>query len=599
MKSNKVSILAFFLSLMVWLPELLRAQGIEIPVGTTMVITGAATIEINDGGLINNGTYTKGSETITFSGNETNTISGSQNIDMHNLVLTDTAQITTQLGNLTVNNLTINNLTTFNIDPGMAVTATGTVTNSAGAFGLVVESAETSNASLILTNEVVATVQRYLTNGTWHIMSFPVSGQVIGSFVTQVSNYIGWNSAISRWGMMPYDPANNVWGSYFDGNEATPFDIGEGYMLRRKSSQPSGVVTATGTLQAGDKTISGLIPERWNCIGNPYSSALGITTSYDAVNNFLTVNEANLDLSYGAIYLWDEQPGYSGPLVSNYEVISNAGYTLKNNLQMGQGFLVKMKAGAETLNFTSLMQSHQVGEAYLKKSAAPWPGFELLVSASNLTASTIVTFNESMTVGLDPTYDAGILKGNVPLAVYTRLASDNGIGFAIQCLPLDGSDTIVLPVGVDFPAGGEIAFTVKADRLPFGSRVILEDRLLGTFTNLVENPPGYTINLPGSTSGTGRFYIHTGTAQATAIPAISEKLQVYASGKNIFINGEVSPNALISLYSLQGALVRSYSPESSANLQLDAEGVMDGIYLLSITSNQNKKQYKLFLGNGW
>ena len=596
---TKLVIIPAFIMVLIIMPDALPAQGIGITSGGTIAITGAATIEINDGGLINNGTYTKGTETITFSGNEANTISGSQNIDMHNLVLSDTANITTQVGMLTVNNLTINNLTTLNIDPGKAVQANGTVTNSAGASGIVVESAEAANASLILNNEVSATIQRYLTIGKWHIMSFPVSGQGIGSFVSLVSNYIGWNSSISRWGMMPYDPANNVWGSFFVGNEATTFAIGEGYMLRRKSSQPSGVVTATGTLQAGNKTISGLIPGKWNCIGNPYSSALGITTSFDAVNNFLTVNEANLDLSYGAIYLWNELPGYSDPSVSNYVVISNAGYTLKNNLQVGQGFLVKMKAGAETLNFTSLMQSHQVGEAYLKKSAAPWPGFELLVSASNLTASTIVTFNESMTVGLDPTYDAGILKGNVPLALYTRLASDNGIGFAIQCLPLDVTDTLILPVGVDFPAGGEITFTVKADRLPFDSKVILEDRLLGTFTNLVENLPGYTLNLPASTSGTGRFYLHTGTAQSTSVNDIAEKLQVYASGKKIFINGEISQNSLISLYSLQGALVRNYSPENSVNLQLDAEGIMDGIYLLNITNNHNKKLYKLFLGSGW
>jgi hypothetical protein len=202
-----------------------------------------------------------------------------------------------------------------------------------------------------------------------------------------------------------------------------------------------------------------------------------------------------------------------------------------------------------------------------------------------------------MTMGLDPTYDAGILKGNVPLALYTRLASDNGIGFAIQCLPLDVADTLILPVGVDFPAGGEITFTAKAERIPYGSKIILEDRQLGTFTNLVENPLGYRLSLPSSSFGTGRFFLHTGTAQSTAITNISEKLQVYASGKTIYINGEVFPMTSISLYSLQGVLVRRYSPESSVNIRLDAEGIKDGIYLLSIVNSQNKRTYKLFLGN--
>jgi len=199
MKMKKyIAFSTLFLSFNCLMSFSVQAQGINIGNGGNMTIIGAATIQIADGGLVNNGTYTKGTETVTFSGTTAGTISGTSNVDMNNLSITNTGGLTTQLTLLTAANLTIDNNSKFTIATGKAVTVTTALTNNSGSVaGLVLESgSETSNSSLIQPSTgVTATSQRYMTRGKWHIMSFPVSGQDIGDFLLNGSNSIAINVA--------------------------------------------------------------------------------------------------------------------------------------------------------------------------------------------------------------------------------------------------------------------------------------------------------------------------------------------------------------------------------------------------------------------
>jgi len=153
-------------------------------------------------------------------------------------------------------------------------------------------------------------------------------------------------------------------------------------------------------------------------------------------------------------------------------------------------------------------------------------------------------------------------------------------------------------VGIDFPSGGTITFTAKTDLIPAGSQVILEDRLTNTFTNLVGNASGYAVNLPVSSTGTGRFFLHTGSNTVDNPLEKENPLEVYAFGKKIHIKGEVSENTLLSLYSVHGVLVRQYTPEASVYRQLNAEGLTDGVYVLTLKSKERYEVFKLFIGSG-
>ncbi|MCX6290214.1 MAG: T9SS type A sorting domain-containing protein [Bacteroidetes bacterium] len=114
------------------LPCFLYAQGIEIQAGATMEASGNPTIEITDGNFVNNGTYTKSSETFILSGTSAGTISGSGNLDLYIFTLNNSSGITLS-GSL---NLTISNslvLTNGRINTGSNAVIIGNNATVSGA----------------------------------------------------------------------------------------------------------------------------------------------------------------------------------------------------------------------------------------------------------------------------------------------------------------------------------------------------------------------------------------------------------------------------------------------------------------------------------
>ena len=98
------------------------------------------------------------------------------------------------------------------------------------------------------------------------------------------------------------------------------------------------------------------------------------------------------------------------------------------------------------------MQVIQNGLA-LKSANTSWPAVELTVKTDSLSSYTDIAYNEKMTLGLDPSYDAGLLRGSNKLSVYSHLVNDNGLDFAIQCLPENQLENMVVPIGIDRSQG--------------------------------------------------------------------------------------------------------------------------------------------------
>ena len=112
---------------MILTPLSTHAQGIEITSGGTVAITGDATIDISDGGIINNGTYTKETETVTISGTTAGSISGTSTTTINNLTINPGAK-------LNLNAATSLNATIFTIKSD--INGTGTfINNGTTVFG--------------------------------------------------------------------------------------------------------------------------------------------------------------------------------------------------------------------------------------------------------------------------------------------------------------------------------------------------------------------------------------------------------------------------------------------------------------------------------
>jgi len=488
-------------------------------------------------------------------------------------------------------NLTIVSPAVLTIIAGTALTVHGDLVNGS-AKGIEIKSDANGTGSMIVygTSTGAGTIfaERYMTNTGWHMVSSPLSGQSVTLFLGN-NITIPKNSSNLR-GMMDYDPAANAWNTFFNGTSGKFLGGGKGFCMRVTLNS---AVEFIGSLQVGDQSAVDMSADNWNCIGNPYTSALHINQNSQTTNNFLTLNgitNSNIDPLYG-IYIW-EKPDANNGQSGQYTAISNASAAYK--VQQGQAFFVKMIAGKTSVSFTSAMQTH-LPELTLKSTEKVWPTIKLLASASNLKSSTVIAFNSGMTKGLDPTYDAGLFKGGADLAIYSRLVEDYGIPFAIQALPDNDYKSLVIPIGVDSKTGGEVVFSAELLNLPADCKVILEDKVTKSFTDLSKE--NYNVTVAANSVIADRFQLHTSdliSKLGTGI--LAGTLNAYAIPKTeIRVVGEVSNNAVASLYNVQGGvvLIQNLAP---GNLNvIPTSNIKTGIYMLSIEDHGKTKTFKLLI----
>jgi len=497
-------------------------------------------------------------------------------------------------GNYSVNNATINSTGAVNINTGNSLTVNGNLTLKSDATNTT--SLILNGGSLNVTGTI--TVERYMVANKWYIISPTAWGQSVIIFLSANTN-IPVNSSSQR-AMQEYVTSSNSWSSYFTSSTPGTMYAGKGYATRISTT---GVVDFVGTLTSGNKDVAVTRTGDlgWNCIGNPYTSAININTAADPTNNFLTYNVNNLDPSYAAIYIWDEYDVNNGSQ-NYYKTISNVGFTSthtalgQNQIQVGQGFLVKAKATPSVVSFTPAMQVHQ-NSLLLKTSNVSWPSVELNVKTDSLTAYTAIAYNDQMTLGLDPSYDAGLLRGNNKLNVYSHLVNDNGVDFTIQCLPDKQMEKQVVPIGIDYLKGGEVKISAQVTGLPSGMNVILEDRVLKSFTTL-NSSDEFKVTVDPNTKGIGRFYLHTTALSANDLKTVTltGKLNAYFSSDNeIRIIGEVSSKAIATLYDAQGKTILIQKLQESNLNVIPTSNIKTGIYMLSVRDTGKLQSFKLFI----
>jgi hypothetical protein len=356
----------------------------------------------------------------------------------------------------------------------------------------------------------------------------------------------------------------------------TNLELGKGYCV---ALQTDNKVRMSGYLAGASVSVpitlsTGTVPTvgfGWNALGNPFTSAI-------KVSDYINANKSILDGTYGGLYIWNPA-GY-------YEVTSLGGGL--SHLQVGQGFVTRSKVASGNITFTYAMREHKP-TAQFKDASLQWPSIQLKAETQGLTRTTLVNFNSGMTVGIDPFYDAGLLRAGSRLELYTRLIDDSGNDLAIQCLPDAGFDKMVIPVSLDLTTAGEVTFSAKSLNLPAGCQPVLEDRVAGVSTPLYTEDAIYKVNLPANTSGIKRFYLHLNGITSAINNEDLLKLKVYAIGKEIHIQGDVSEQTVANLYDLFGREIGTYQVPASDNSILNMDGVANGFYLLRIMEGNKPK----------
>lgn len=590
MKNRKIIIPALLLSALLLMPYKSIAQ-FTIGAGATVTITGSATFTLQNVGFTNNGTYTKGTETVTFTGTEAKTISGSSNTGMYNVQIQNTGGIETQVPLFYVyNDLTVAASCFFTVAAGKAVTVDGATTNSSGEVGGFSISSDASGCGSFIYNGSISgdiAYSLYLSSPGWHLMSTPATNQSINDFATDVGNSIEVNTGYSpnRYGIGYYNENTNTWSLYNTDNvgSAGNFTSGKGYEVRRSASGTvfiSGSSASSATSPALARTA--VTNAGWNLVGNPFTSFMN-GNSPTGGTNFLVQNAGSLDPSYTAIYYWNG---------TGYEAINNS--SAANTVPPGQGFFARAadNSGA-TVSYTSSMRTH-TSNTY-KSGRILWPEVELIATFGTKTSTTVVRFIPDMTLGLDPGYDAGAFEQNPTFGIATRLVEDNGINFAIQCLPDQDYQELTIPVVLNAQAGSEVTLSANGTQIARLGDIYLEDRLTGRSIRLDDSGNSLTVALQGSASGAGRFFI---TNQLGYSGIGNEKLNpikvISIPSQNVVrVSGSVMLPAQATIYDLNGRVLISVALTDETLNEIPFNQSINGIYILQISSGKNNVREKI------
>lgn len=567
-----------------------RASGINV--GGNLTINGALTLSsgilaVNANTLTLAGTITSMTGSIDASNSSSNLQFTNNSVitfptslfrgSVNNLSTSGSGGIVLS-DNLNVNgNLTIGTNSSLTIPAGVNLSVGGTLANFRGNYGLTLKGGAGGNGSLIHTaGSVAATVQTQMDRGVWRLISPPVSGQNISTFYSPVNSDIA--VASPYYAFRYYNESNNQWSNYFTSDSINTYGnlvSGKGYAARRATLANAAFpaqdyVTYSGAVQNGvvNATVKRSASNKgWNCIGNPYTAPIALNSSANAVNNFITQNAASLDPNFGGIYTWDNDIQYR-PITNAYRLCY---------VPIGAGFMVRVRTGTQSLQFTPQMRINSADITF-RDARDDWHGFEVNLKSARGNLHTGIRLNAAMTDGLDVSYDAGLMRVNSGLALFSRLIQDNGVDFSLQCLADSFQISKRIPLGLDYDQTGTVSFYLSEVNLPEGISVYLDDLVSGVSTPL-DSVSQTNITLASPISGIGRFYIRLVRDGASGISQEKLSVQVYAENHTLHYLNTTNKTQSIELISPDGhvcmkTVCQPFSKGSTDLNKISSKGVL-------------------------
>lgn len=292
---------------------------------------------------------TTNSSTFVYAGTSTQIIESNifLNEEFYNLTIDNSTGVALNADFTIDNNLLINSGKLFTVSAAKNLEVVGTITNSAGNSGFILNSDATGTASLIHnTNSVPATVKRYVSGSAedWHFLSAPVSNQSISGDWLPSGTYGNgtgydlylWNESSSCWIYKLNTTSTINWSTVHSGSD---FEVGCGYLYSVQETTPT--KEFAGNLNNGTLNIplsfasDTLRLKGFNLIGNPYPSSI----DWKASNGWTRTSLAS---SGGGYNIWIWNPAANNYGVYNSADIDDTGTNSANRyIAPAQGFFVE------------------------------------------------------------------------------------------------------------------------------------------------------------------------------------------------------------------------------------------------------------------
>ena len=507
-------------------------------------------------------------------------------------------------------NLTVGSGKSWTVEKTGSVKIAGNLTNN-GTFTLNSDADEFSSVIVDYDNNGSGSstgnidYNRYVNAvGTdeWDLIGSPLDAVSISTFVT--ANTAGTATLAtngSAYAVGEYDNATDTWTNYTTSTvgAAGNFDIGKGYQMASVDGG-TGILKFTGTVASTTQTqaiinndaANSNAGRRWNLIANPFPSYVQGNSNADGSNNFLTVNADKLDDSFEAVYGYDADG-------TGYTIYNNSSGALR--LAPGQAFMVASDdTSSDNVSFTTAMRTAVGGDDLIVGDILE-DSFELILKLYEGDTEIDYTrfyFEDGLTLGLDPGYDAGHFNEEASL-MSRLLEEDEGVGFAINAMGLENVNNVVVPIVINREAGTDFRIGIDTFGIYAGTNVYLEDNVQGTMTLL--NEGDFELNPESILSEAGRFFIHlTEDTFSNEDEVETNLLNVFKADYNNFITIEglamQSGNTNVKLYGLLGREILSTSLNNLTNTQtISTETIATGVYVIKLQSGNRVLTKKLII----
>ena len=500
-----------------------------------------------------------------------------------------------------------------NYAPASAVTLTGCDCNVNDGKVISMPSASVLNLQNELVVSSVAGTKMTFENNAVLLQTdskFANSGSVVvkrNSSALMRLDYTMWSSPVNGVQILKDFSPSTYDARFYTYNTATNFynatnpystsfgstNVGKGFLIRLPNDHPTTptIWTAgkfTGTPSNGTISVAlSTAGSGFNLIGNPYMSQLN-------VNQFLTDNAANIE---STLYFWRKtneavpttpvQSGYctyTGGTLTQGSSFTNGTDPL-GKIQIGQGFMVKAKAGATNVTFNNGMRVRDTANQFFR-AASPEAVNTLwmnLLTSSGGYAQMALSYRDNATLGVD--INDGLNIGDGQISFGSWLDTRN---FIIQSrpLPFDMADAVPLTFTVNLDGNYTIAIDHVNGFFSNGAQTIyVRDNVLNTVTNLTTG--NYTF---ATTAGTfnNRFDIVYQAALSTPTTEFNENsVVVYKNNSDIVVNTGMALLKTVQIYDMRGSLLLDKTNINASEVRLNI-GATNQVVLVKATLDEGQ-----------
>ena len=473
----------------------------------------------------------------------------------------------------TAKTLTVNSSKTFTINSGHNVTVAGAITNNNGTFNvennanLVQTNVSATNTGSIVVKRNSAIIQLY----DYTLWSSPVAGQNLKSFSP--------NTLDSRF--YSYDSSQNLYSAVDP--LSTSFSPATGYLIRAPNTWTASTPTTfnsvfTGVPNNGTITLTGLTPNKFYAVGNPYPSSISATS-------FINGNSTS-----GTLYFWRKTNGANG---SAYATRTNAGGTASGGLTptddigVGQGFIVKTGASATTLSFNNTMRTSSNSLVFLRTNEERNRYWLNLNTPTEFICQTLVAYMPEATASVDNAIDGKYIN-DAPVALTSLINSEE---YTIQgrALPFSTTDSVLLGFKTNVAGNYTISIDHVDGFFSTGQVIFLKDNLLNTVNDLSAGSYSFA-----SAVGTfnSRFEIVYQRVLGVNNPEFtSNNVVVFNDKGDIRINSGSAVMEQVRIYDLQGRLLVDKKQINTTETKITTTAA-NQVLLIEITALNGQKVTK-------